>query len=101
RATGLAFFWWFGPLFVYGVIPFFELAIGTDRGSRRRRPSAGGGPLLPVLRLCLHPAAIRLVRVGHLDGHARRPRPRLRARHHPDRQGHGRRAPSPGARAPP
>jgi len=31
RATGSAFFWWFGPVFVYGVIPFLELALGGDR----------------------------------------------------------------------
>ena len=30
-STGRGGFWWFGPLFVYGVIPFCELAIGTDR----------------------------------------------------------------------
>src|SRR5437899_2726167 len=33
--TGRGFFWWFGPLFVYGVIPFCELAIGTDADSFR------------------------------------------------------------------
>ena len=31
RATGSPALWWFGPVFVYGVIPFLELAIGTDR----------------------------------------------------------------------
>ncbi|HTC24169.1 MAG TPA: fatty acid desaturase [Gemmatimonadales bacterium] len=31
RVTGLGLMWWFGPLFVYGVIPFCELAIGLDR----------------------------------------------------------------------
>ena len=30
RATGVGAFWWFGPVFVYCVIPFLELAIGTD-----------------------------------------------------------------------
>ena len=29
-ATGLDLFWYFGPLFVYGVIPLIDLALGTD-----------------------------------------------------------------------
>ncbi len=29
-ATGLDFFWYFGPLFVYGVIPLIDLVAGTD-----------------------------------------------------------------------
>lgn len=30
-ATGWSLFWWFGPLFVYAVIPLLDWAIGTDR----------------------------------------------------------------------
>src|SRR5438093_1269980 len=30
-STGRGGFWWFGPVFVYGVIPFCELILGTDR----------------------------------------------------------------------
>ncbi len=29
-ATGIDLFWYFGPLFVYGVIPLIDLALGTD-----------------------------------------------------------------------
>lgn len=31
--TGWALFWWFTPLFFYGVIPFFDWAIGTDENN--------------------------------------------------------------------
>src|SRR5262245_30274805 len=30
RATGLAIFWWIGPLTVFGVVPFVDHAIGKD-----------------------------------------------------------------------
>jgi alkane 1-monooxygenase len=30
EATGLGVFWWFGPLFVYGVMPMLDHAIGKD-----------------------------------------------------------------------
>ncbi|MDQ6839089.1 MAG: alkane 1-monooxygenase [Actinomycetota bacterium] len=29
-ATGLGLFWWFGPLFLYGVLPILDTIIGTD-----------------------------------------------------------------------
>src|SRR3712207_7229917 len=30
EATGLGVFWWFGPAFVYGVMPLLDHAIGKD-----------------------------------------------------------------------
>ena len=30
EATGLAVMWWFGPLFVFGVVPFVDVLIGKD-----------------------------------------------------------------------
>ena len=30
-STGLHVFWWFGPLFAFGVIPFLDTLIGDDR----------------------------------------------------------------------
>jgi len=30
-ATGWSVFWWFAPLFIYGVIPFLDWAMGEDR----------------------------------------------------------------------
>ena len=32
-ATGLDVFWWFGPVFVFGVIPVFDLLTGLDRNN--------------------------------------------------------------------
>ncbi|MDQ2726005.1 MAG: alkane 1-monooxygenase [Actinomycetota bacterium] len=29
-ATGLGLFWWFGPLFLYGLLPILDTIIGTD-----------------------------------------------------------------------
>lgn len=31
--TGWSVWWWAGPIFVYGVIPFFDWAIGTDENN--------------------------------------------------------------------
>ncbi|HUS23907.1 MAG TPA: alkane 1-monooxygenase [Candidatus Binatia bacterium] len=31
--TGWSIFWWYAPLFVYGVIPFLDWAIGEDRSN--------------------------------------------------------------------
>ncbi len=53
RATGSAALWWFGPVFVYGVIPFLELAIGTDRDN----PPDGAVAALeadPYYRYCVY-----------------------------------------------
>lgn len=33
EATGWGLFWWFAPLFVYGVIPFADWLIGEDRSN--------------------------------------------------------------------
>jgi alkane 1-monooxygenase len=30
NVTGLGLFWWIGPLFIYGIIPLLDLAIGAD-----------------------------------------------------------------------
>ncbi len=30
EATGLSVFWWSGPLIIFGIIPLFDLAFGTD-----------------------------------------------------------------------
>jgi alkane 1-monooxygenase len=30
RATGLRLFWWFGPLFVFGILPLLDTFIGKD-----------------------------------------------------------------------
>jgi alkane 1-monooxygenase len=32
-ATGLGLFWWFGPLFVFGMMPVLDNLIGTDRAN--------------------------------------------------------------------
>ena len=38
RATGLGLFWWFGPIFVYGVIPVLERRYTeADSDSQRER----------------------------------------------------------------
>ena len=53
RATGLGLFWWFGPIFVYGVIPVLELAMGTDRDN----PPEFAVPALetdPYYRYCVY-----------------------------------------------
>lgn len=33
RATGLGVFWWFGPLFVFGLGPLIDTAVGRDSSS--------------------------------------------------------------------
>jgi alkane 1-monooxygenase len=30
NVTGLGVFWWIGPIFIYGIIPLLDLAIGSD-----------------------------------------------------------------------
>ena len=30
QQTGWSIFWWYGPIFVYGVIPIFDWLVGTD-----------------------------------------------------------------------
>jgi len=33
RATGLRLFWWFGPIFVFGILPLLDTLIGKDSGN--------------------------------------------------------------------
>jgi alkane 1-monooxygenase len=33
KATGLRLFWWLGPLFVFGMVPLLDTAIGKDSGN--------------------------------------------------------------------
>jgi alkane 1-monooxygenase len=30
EATGLSIFWWFGPIFVFGIVPVLDLVVGRD-----------------------------------------------------------------------
>ena len=60
-ATGLGVFWWWGPLFLYGLLPVLDTIIGTDAANPAEawiaRP--GGGPVLPVVHLPVPAAAVR------------------------------------------
>jgi alkane 1-monooxygenase len=31
NVTGLGLFWWIGPMFVYGLIPLFDVLVGSDK----------------------------------------------------------------------
>ena len=75
EATGLGVFWWFGPLFVYGIMPALDTLDrqGLGQPARQRAQAPRGRPLLPLLHLRVHPAPVRLADRRLLVLGARRP----------------------------